>query len=118
MNVYQWLCLLGVQGLVTFIVTRVVTKRMDRAERTAEEARRESMAIANGTKALLRDRLLNGYKGYIAQGWADLDDRGNMENMFQQYHTLGGNGDMNDLRHTFRALPMTQGGPPMVVTDP
>ena len=117
MNVYQWLCLIGVQSVITLILTRVITRRMDRAERTAETARNESTAIAAGLKALLRDRLLQGYKHYIEQGWADLDDRGNMENMFSQYHTLGGNGDMNDLRNTFRGLPLNAGGPPIAADN-
>ena len=68
-------------------------------------------------QAMLRDRLLQGYKHYLEKGWADLDDRSNLENVWRKYHLLGGNGDMNDLRHTFRSLPMVQGGPPTVVSE-
>jgi hypothetical protein len=58
-----------------------------------------------GVQAFLRDRLLQGYRHYIAKGWADYDDRENMENIYKQYHALGANGIMDDLRAQFRNLP-------------
>ena len=118
MNVYQWLCLLGLQGAVTTIITLVITRKMNKAEEKAEKAHRETEAIAAGVKALLRDRLLQGYKHYVNDvRWADEDDRANMENVYRQYHALGGNGDMKDLRRTFRHLPMVAGGQPTEVAD-
>ena len=116
MSVYQWLCLLGIQGAITTIIALVITRKMNKAEAKAETARRETTAIAEGVKALLRDRLLQGYKRYINEvRWADEDDRSNMENVYKQYHALGGNGDMKDLRRTFRHLPMADGGQPTEV---
>lgn len=62
-------------------------------------------AVKKGVQALLRDRLIQGYKYYRAQGWADEDDRSNLENVYQQYHKLGANGVMDNLREKFLALP-------------
>lgn len=62
-------------------------------------------AVKRGVQALLRDRLIQGYKYYRAQGWADEDDRSNLENVYVQYHALGANGVMDDLRTKFLALP-------------
>ena len=62
-------------------------------------------SVKRGVQALLRDRLLQGYKYYRAQGWADEDDRTNLENVYIQYHNLGANGVMDDLRDKFLALP-------------
>lgn len=129
MNLYQWLCLLGVQGLITTVISLVITKKMNKAEKKAEEARARAeeaneiaekiaKATSEGVRALLKDRLLQGYKHYINNiGWADEHDRNNMKNLHDQYHELGGNGDMNDLQKTFRHLPTVQGGPPTVVSD-
>ena len=117
MSVYQWLCLLGVQGIITLVLSWVISKKLNTADAKAEQAKRETAAIAEGVKALLRDRLLQGYKHYIEKGWADMDDRANMENVWRQYHALGGNGDMNDLRRTFRHLPMAEGSAPIEVTE-
>ena len=47
----------------------------------------------------------------------DMDDRSNLENVWRQYHALGGNGDMNDLRRTFRHLPMAKDGAPMIINE-
>ena len=64
------------------------------------------LAIKRGVQALLRDRLMQGYKFYRTQGWADEDDRSNLENVYIQYHALGANGVMDDLRNKFLALPL------------
>ena len=117
MSIYQWLCLLGVQGVITLVLSWVISKKLNTADAKAEQAKRETAAIAEGVKALLRDRLLQGYKHYIEKGWADMDDRANMENVWRQYHALGGNGNMNDLRRTFRHLPMAEGSAPIEVTE-
>ena len=117
MSIYQWLCLLGVQGIITLVLSWVISKKLNTADAKAEQAKRETAAIAEGVKALLRDRLLQGYKHYIEKGWADMDDRTNMENVWRQYHALGGNGDMNDLRRTFRHLPMAEDGAPTIINQ-
>ena len=105
MSVYQWLCVLGIPGMLAgmagFIALQV----------------KQNRAMKLAVQAMLRDRLLQGYKHYLEKGYADLDDRANLENVWRKYHLLGGNGDMNDLRQTFRSLPLVQGGPPMVVSD-
>ena len=117
MSVYQWLCLLGVQGIITLILSRVISKKLNTADARAEQAKKETAAIAEGVKALLRDRLLQGYKHFIEKGWADMDDRSNLDNVWRQYHALGGNGDMNDLRRTFRHLPMVKDGTKTILNE-
>ena len=105
MSLYQWLTILGIPslvvGLFSFIKIQIAQNR----------------AITLAVRAMLRDRLLFGYKQYISQGWADLDDRANLENVYVQYNALKGNGDMKDLRKTFRHLPMVAGGVPTEVAD-
>ena len=117
MNIYQWLCVAGIPSVITLILTRIITKRLNEAETKADAAQKRSDAIALGIRALLRDRLLQGYRHYQEKGWADYEDRANLENVWKQYHALGGNGDMNDLRNTFRHLPSVQGGAPVYIYD-
>ena len=105
MTIYNWMCVLGIPGLFAGLIGFV------RLQIKANKAMR--LAV----QAMLRDRLLQGYKHYLEKGWADLDDRKNLENVWVQYHALGGNGDMNDLRFTFRHLPMTPGGTPVVPSE-
>ena len=63
-------------------------------------------AIKKGVQALLQDRLIQGYKYYRNQGWADENDRSNLENVYIQYHALGANGVMDNLRTKFLDLPL------------
>ena len=63
-------------------------------------------AAKKGIQALLRDRLVQGYKYYRSQGWADENDRSNLENVYVQYEALGKNGVMNDLHKKFLELPL------------
>ena len=63
-------------------------------------------AVKKGVQALLRDRLIQGYKFYAHQGFADVDDRSNLENVYVQYHALGANGVMDDLHTKFLQLPL------------
>ena len=66
---------------------------------------RRIMAIEHGVQAVLRDRLRYLYKTYKKAGYADLDDKDDWENMYQQYHTLGKNGVMDATREKLLALP-------------
>ncbi len=105
LSVYQWLTILGIPSLVAGLFGFIRVQMS------------QNRAINLAVRAMLRDRLLQGYKHYIAQGFADLDDRSNMENVYTQYKALKGNGDMRDLRRTFRHLPMIPGGLPTEVSD-
>ena len=106
MNVYQWLCVAGIPSAITLIITRVITQRLNAAEKKADETQKRSDAIALGIQALLRNCLLQGYRYYQEKGWADYEDRANLENDWQQYHSLGGNGVMDDVRQKFFSLPL------------
>ena len=105
MTVYQWMCVLGIPGMLAGLVGFIKVQM------------NQNRAMKLAVQAILRDRLLQGYKHYLEKGWADLDDRANMENVWRQYHALGGNGDMKDLRRTFRHLPMVPDGQPVVVDE-
>ena len=105
MTVYQWMCVLGIPGMLAGLVSFIKVQM------------NQNRAMKLAVQAILRDRLLQGYKHYLEKGWADYDDRANLENVWRQYHALGGNGDMNDLRNTFRHLPSVQGGAPVYIYD-
>ena len=97
-----------ISGIFALIISRMLKKRDAKQEQIVaqnEAMERQNKAIMLGVQAFLRDRLLQGYKHYIAKGWADYDDRENMENIYTQYHALGANGIMDDMRNQFRNLP-------------
>ena len=94
MTVYNWLTILGVPGMLValagFIRVQILQNR----------------ALKNGMQAILRDRLLQCFHCCRRQGYATSDDRQNFENIYVQYHSLGGNGVMDDVRQKFFALPL------------
>jgi hypothetical protein len=93
MSVYQWLCVLGIPGMIagllTFIKVQLTTNK----------------AIKLGVQAVLRDRLLQAYEFYMARGYANYDEKSNVRNMYDQYEALGPNGIMEQKHEDFIRLP-------------
>lgn len=109
MNAYQILSLCGIGSLVGIIiellVRRPLTKRLEAAEKNQARQNAQSQATMLGVQALLRDRLLQGYRHYIAQGWCPYEERQNMQNMYTNYEALGPNSVMDQLHNQFVLLP-------------
>ena len=112
LSVYQWLCLFGVPSLIALLfgllIKKPIEKRIAKQEAQQKITERQNEALMLGVQAMLRDRLLQGYRHYIAQGWAAYDDRQNMENMFNNYEALGPNSVMDQLHSQFVKLPEQQ----------
>ena len=94
MTVYQWMCVLGIPGMLAGLATFI----------RLQVQQNKAMKLA--VQAILRDRLLQSFQFCKRQGFATSDDRQNFENMYVQYHSLGGNGVMDDVRQKFFDLPM------------
>ncbi|MBQ1575408.1 MAG: hypothetical protein IIZ83_00475, partial [Oscillospiraceae bacterium] len=61
--------------------------------------------VRRGVQALLRAEMIDLYNHYCEKGHAPIYARENFENLWAQYHALGANGVMDDIRHRFLALP-------------
>ena len=114
-----------VGGMVSFLLQRFIKKRDRARELRMEEERikakqeqdalrkktealeKQNTATQLGVQALLRDRLLQAFKFYIKQGYADYDERNNVLNMYTQYEALGPNKVMENLYEKFESLPMS-----------
>lgn len=112
MDVYQILMVVGIPSVISGIVALLLTRGLKARDAKQEEIRKQNetmekqnKALMAGIQAMLRDRLLQGYRHYFEKGWADYDDRQNMENMWTQYHALGANGVMDGYRTKFLMLP-------------
>ena len=93
MNVYQWLCVLGIPSLIATILGYVGVQY------------KQIKAIKLGLQALLRDRLLQAYEYYGHRGWANYDEKQNVRNLYDQYDALGPNGIMELKHEAFIRLP-------------
>lgn len=90
MSLYQILSLFGFGGIGISVVVFLF---------------KQVKGIRLGTQALLRAQLITDWNRYSKQGYAPIYARENFENVYQQYHNLGANGVMDDIRSKFLALP-------------
>jgi hypothetical protein len=100
MTPYQVLCLVGIPSIFSAIVAFLMGKVIGGFRRME--------ALERGVQAILRDRLYQAYNHFTEKGYAPLYARENFENMYQQYHNLGKNGVMDDIRKKFLELPSEQ----------
>ena len=66
----------------------------------------QNRAMKAAVQAILGDKLLQRFQLCRLQGYATSEERQNFESMYVQYHLLGGNGVMDDVRQKFFDLPM------------
>ena len=93
MNIYQWLCLLGIPSLIAAATGLIVNQY------------HQLKAVKLGLQAMLRDRLLQAYEFYGHRGYADYDEKANVMNLYKQYEALGPNGIMQRKHNRFLELP-------------
>lgn len=102
MTLYQLLCLFGIPTLIAGIL-RYLCKRI-------KDNRDDTEALKKGVQALLRSQMIADYNKYVEKGYAPIYARDNFENCWAQYHALGANGVMDDMRKKFLKLPTEQKG--------
>ena len=90
MELYQWLCLLGVPAILSGVVTWLW---------------QQIKGVRLGVQALLRAQMIDDYNRWAEKGYAPIYARQNFENCWAQYHRLGVNGVMDDLHMKFLELP-------------
>lgn len=97
LTVYQWLSMLGVPALVASFGAYL--------HNTLKEIRKSDRATRAGIQAVLRALMVADYNKWSERGYAPIYARENFENCWIQYHSLGANGVMDDIRKKFHALP-------------
>lgn len=62
-------------------------------------------ALKKGLVAMLRDRLYQSYNYHTKNGYFPIDAREVADDMYEQYHALGGNGVVAHLKETLDKQP-------------
>jgi hypothetical protein len=88
-------------GLITTVGT-VVYRKLSHNMNTKF---REQEAIKSGIQALLRDRIIQSYNYYMEKEYCPIYARENIDEMYTQYHALGGNGTITELVKKLKNLP-------------
>lgn len=96
--------LMLLQAVVTIIVGYVGLK-IKKRENDKEKERKESEAIKNGIRAVLRDRILQAYNHFSVKGKIQIEELENISNMYIAYHNLGGNGVVTSIYNKVLEIP-------------
>lgn len=67
--------------------------------------REESDAIKNGVKGLLSRQVVSDCEAAIRDGYASIQYKNAMKEVYACYHALGGNGAVTQLFNSFMTLP-------------
>lgn len=99
MNWYQIISFLGVPSVATILVWfyNIIKKN-----------NKQYNALKLGLQAMLRSQMINDYNYWTDKGYAPIYARENFENCWQQYHSLGANGVMDDIHDKFMKLPTNE----------
>lgn len=65
----------------------------------------EQQAVKNGMRSFLRRQIIADCELAIKQGYASTTFKDAVDDMYESYHRLGGNGVVTELEHQFMALP-------------
>lgn len=70
-----------------------------------EKKFKEEETLRDGVQALLRNEIIKIYNDYIDREYCPIYARENIQNMYDKYHALGGNGTVTDLVKKLFELP-------------
>lgn len=93
--------ILGVSGIVSAIVNRKILQ----IEQRQHEQEERYKAVENGVQALLRANIISIYNKYMERGNIPIYERENIEHLYKEYKTLGGNGVVESLIEKLEDLP-------------
>lgn len=66
---------------------------------------KEQEVIKQGIRALLRNDIRQAYKECVAKGHCSNDDMEDIQDMYDSYHDLGGNGSATRMLNKLKDLP-------------
>lgn len=97
-----------IEQIIVYLITTVlgielgaVTSKLKKNKEKDEKEKKKDEAIELGVQALLRNEIIRRYREFESKGEISILDQENLDEMFEQYKNLGGNGTvkkmMNDL---------------------
>lgn len=98
----------GLSAVVVALIESNASKERKKEKDEREKAQKErkrSNDVENGVKCLLRDRIIERYNKYMGQKFIPIYGMENVEDMYDAYHDLGGNGTITKLVDELKKLP-------------
>ena len=101
---WEWIAQYWTEVFFSLVVTglgwgyRYLAKHI-KAQKTEQEA------ILQGIRAYLRDRIIQGYKYHMGQGYCPIYEQDNIQELYKAYKDLKGNGVISRLIDDLYKLP-------------
>ena len=106
-------------SVIGYLVYRLKKKEEDKDEELkkqhkeaalqVEKQEQEAEALRVSLLALIRDRILQGYRYYRREHGISPQDLETMTKLYMAYHALGGNGTITAVYDKIKALPIKEG---------
>lgn len=93
-----------VEQIIVYLITTFlgialgfVSSKLKKNKEKDEKERKKDETIEQGVQALLRNEIIRRYREFESKGEISILDKENLEEMFEQYKNLGGNGTVKKM---------------------
>ena len=85
------------ESIIIYIATTIIGAILGFIVAKFKKNKKKDLAIEQGVQALLRNEIIRGYREFESKGEISILDKENLEEMFEQYKNLGGNGTVKKM---------------------
>lgn len=86
-----------VESIGVYIATTIIGAILGFIAAKYKKNKKKDLAIEQGVQALLRNEIIRRYREFESKGEISILDKENLEEMFEQYKNLGGNGTVKKM---------------------
>ena len=108
MDWYQILMLIGIPSIISTLMTALIISFVQNKRKTRTQEETDNALTKQGLQALLRNELLQSGEKFVKNGYVDVANKQNYDNMYSIYHRLGKNGVMAKLYERVMNLPTSR----------
>ena len=92
------------ESIITYIITTLIGIFIGFLGTKFKKNKKKDLAIEQGVQALLRNEIIRRYREFESKGEISILDKENLEEMFEQYKNLGGNGTVKKMMDDLLSL--------------
>lgn len=85
------------ESIIIYIATTIIGTILGFVAAKFKKNKKKDLAIEQGVQALLRNEIIRRYREFESKGEISILDKENLEEMFEQYKNLGGNGTVKKM---------------------
>lgn len=91
--------------LFSVVINIVLLYAFNKYNDRQKESYKKQVAVENGLRSLLRDRIIHCSLHHIKQGHVTVEDVDNVTSLYNAYKDLGGNGAVKNVYNQLLSLP-------------